>query len=239
MPPPPSPNSSFLLASLARARPRYEVCGATVTSKGRVSSMVSEFAGTHTPQTMAKPEMDQNIWAFCLGESPETAEDSRNLPPMVSPAMLLKRVLAALPAGSAVRSLKKGFAAMDAQGDGKLDREDLKWGLRDLGVVLEDDQFNILFDDFDASGDGIISMGEFVEAVRGDMSDARKDAVLNAYEALDPEGSGMVTVDDTIGMDSSDGLVTRREFVDFYKDLSAEIDSDDEFVQVVAAQWNL
>ena len=168
---------------------------------------------------------------------------------------------------NAIRSLKSAFRSMDTQGDFKLDKEDLKWGLRDLGVDFDDEQFGILFASFGAGKGGIISLSEFLAAVRGEMSDRRVDAVLTAYEKLDADGAGMVTIGDIVdlydidsdrmvveeGMTASaaakefvaqwettpDGIVTRQEFIEYYKDLSAEIDGDDEFVQIVAAAWRL
>jgi Ca2+-binding EF-hand superfamily protein len=247
----------------------YEVCGTTVSSKGRISVLAGEFSGNTTAQTYAKPEQEQNVWAFCLSEDESCGVDSRDLPPMLTGAALLGKVLDVLRQRSrnAVRALKSAFRAMDTAGDGKLDREDLKWGLRDLGVDLDDEQFGILFDSFDAGGDGYISLSEFLVAVRGEMSDARIDIVLQAYEKLDADGSGMVTVDDILDLydvesdpmvlegvktaseagkefmsmweTTPDGIVTRHEFIEYYKDLSAEVDSDDEFVQIVAAAWKL
>ena len=247
----------------------YEVSGSTVSSQGRISVMAGEFSGQTTGQTYAKPEQAQNVWAFCLSEAPECGIDNRNLPPAVTGEALLKKVLGTLRERSknAVRALKSAFRVMDSQSDGKLDSEDLKWGLRDLGVDLNDEQFGILFKSFDKGGDGIINLSEFLVAVRGGMSDVRVDIVLQAYDKLDADGSGMVTTDDILDLydvasdpmvmegvktaqqaaaefmsqweTTPDGIVTRQEFIEYYKDLSAEVDSDDEFVPIVAAAWKL
>ena len=128
-------------------------------------------------------------------------------------------------------------------------------------------QFGIMFSYFDKGGDGIVSLTEFISAVRGPMSDARKDVVMRAYAVLDRDGSGMVTVDDILeaynlasdpmvaeGVKSPeeaakefmsmwettpDGLVTKEEFVEYYNDLSAEIDGEEEFEQILTAAWGL
>ena len=156
---------------------------------------------------------------------------------------------------------------MDETGDFKLDVEDLKWGLRDMGVSLDDEQFKILFGYFDKGGDGVVSLTEFISAVRGEMNEGRVGVVMRAYNVLDADGSGMVTVDDILekyniasdpmvaeGVKSAeeaakefmsmwettpDGMVTKEEFVEYYNDLSAEIDSDEEFEMILVNAWSL
>ena len=231
----------------------YELCGKINNRHGKVSVMASEFSGLKTPMTIAKPEMDQNIFSFVTSADPSMAIDSRNLPPPLSAEGLLSKVLETLKkrSNNTVRGLKSAFRAMDDAGDFKLDKEDLKFGLKDLGIDMNDEQFNVLFTYFDG-GDGIIDLSEFLSAIRGNMNDRRNEIVLRAYDKLDADGSGLVNVDDIVSLyniedkefmsmceTTPDGVVTKEEFVDFYKDLSAEIDDDVEFEQILSSAWNL
>ncbi len=141
----------------------FEVSGCTRTHTGKVSVMAGEFSGRRIGQTNVKPEQDTNIWAFVTSADPEAAVENRNLPEPISSSGLLKKVVDVI--SSKGTDLKSAFMAMDAAGDFKLDREDLKWGLRDLGIDFEDEQFSILFDAFDPGSDGIIDLNEFLGAV--------------------------------------------------------------------------
>ena len=85
---------------------------------------------------------------------------------------------------------------MDDAGDGKLDRADLKWGLKDYGVELLDDQIEALIDHFDTNGDGFISFGEFLRGLRGELNDTRKAVINAAYDVLDSTHDGRVTFAD-------------------------------------------
>jgi len=245
----------------------FEISCHTNTVHGKISVLGGEFSGQRTSQTNVKPEMNQNIFAFVTSDDPSLAVEDRNLPPPLTAEGLIAKVLSVLRSRSknAIRNLKSAFRAMDEAGDFKLDKEDLKWGLRDLGVEMDNEQFNILFGYFDKTGDGIVSLTEFISAVRGPMSEARVSVVMKAYDVLDKDGSGMVTVDDVLaaynlasdpmvaeGVKSAeeaakefmsmwettaDGMVTKEEFVEYYNDLSAEIDSDEEFETILQAAW--
>jgi len=247
----------------------YEVCGKTVQKNGKVSVMAGEFSGKRTPMTNVKPEMDQNIWSFVTSSDPALGEDNRNLPPAITPEGLIAKVLDVMKKRSknAVRALKSAFRSMDEAGDFKLDREDLKWGLKNLGVDLNDEQFGVLFAYFDKGGDGIVSLTEFLVAIRGEMGERREAVVLAAYDKLDADGSGMVNIDDIVSLytiaedpmvkegvktveeaarefmsvweTTPDGIVTKEEFIEYYKDLSAEIDTDEQFEQILVSVWGL
>jgi Ca2+-binding EF-hand superfamily protein len=245
----------------------YEVSGNTSFGVGRTSVLAGEFSGRRTGNTNVKPEHDQNIFAFVTSYDPIDGVDDRVLPPPLSAEGLIAKVLEVMRkrSNNAVRNLRSAFRAMDKEGDFRLDKEDMKWGLIDLGVKLDDEQYALLFSHFDESRDGLISMTEFMTAIRGEMNDYRREVVMAAYDVLDRDGSGMVTVEDMMALyDMSadvmvaegrktieeasrefmatwevtpDGMLTREEFLEYYKDLSAEIQEDEEFEAIVRAAW--
>jgi hypothetical protein len=51
-------------------------------------------------------------------------------------------------------------------GDRKLDREELKYGLRDYGVALSDRELDTVLGAFDKNKDGRIDFDEFLRGIR-------------------------------------------------------------------------
>jgi len=100
------------------------------------------------------------------------------------------------------------------------------------------------------------------------MNERRKALVLAAFAKLDKNGSGEVTVEDLLGVydgsfhpkfksgemtqkdilseflsqwdtQQKDGCVTKEEFCDYYSDVSASIDEDDYFEQMMRTAWQI
>ena len=157
---------------------------------------------------------------------------------------------------------------MDDGRDLKLDREDLKWGLYDIGISLDDDQFDALMSLFDRNKDGLISLAEFLTTIRGEMNEKRMGFVKLAFGLIDKDGSGQITKEDLASAydfsknpevisgeiteddaamlflsnferSSVDGIVTYPEFVEYYRDISAEIDDDDYFELMMRNAWHI
>jgi Ca2+-binding EF-hand superfamily protein len=157
---------------------------------------------------------------------------------------------------------------MDNNGDKKLSKEELKYGMRDYGIELSPNELEQIFLYFDKNGDGSIDVSEFLVAIRGEMNDRRKKCVRMAFNILDTDGSGEVTADDLVDKyDFSsdpevksgkktkqeamrqfmkqwdriegDGIVTFDEFCDYYKEISASIDGDDYFELMIRNAWRI
>lgn len=167
-----------------------------------------------------------------------------------------------------LRALARGFRTMDIGRDGLLSREDLAVGLLKRGLNFSNQECDVVLDAFDTNGDGFISIAEFTRALRGPMNNRRVDLVLMAYDnVLDTDRSGVVSFDEICdaydaknhpdvvkGVVSEtdalrafashwdkdgDGTVTRQEFLDYYADISACIDSDDVFELTIRNCWHL
>ena len=157
-----------------------------------------------------------------------------------------------------LRGIRRMFKAMDRNGNGSLSPVEFKYAMRDYGLPLSEIEVTQIVKYFDTNKDGAISFDEFLRAIRGDLNDRRLDMVHQAYQVLDKDGSGQVTIDDirmAYNVDhhpdyqsgrktadeilsdfmslwethKRDHIVTIEEFEDYYKDISASIDGDDYF----------
>ena len=63
-----------------------------------------------------------------------------------------------------VADLEQAFKRMDERSDGYLDYDDFKFGLRDRGVDLVDEEIALIARRFDC--DGFVSFREFIDAIR-------------------------------------------------------------------------
>jgi Ca2+-binding EF-hand superfamily protein len=157
---------------------------------------------------------------------------------------------------------------MDDNGDKRLSKEELRYGLRDYGVELNIRELDEMFNFFDRDRNGFVDVTEFLVGIRGDLNERRKKVVKMAFDILDKDGSGFVTVDEiedvydvsanpdvqcgkkTIeealkefigqweGCDK-DGIVSLEEFEDYYKEISASIDGDDYFELMMRNAWRI
>lgn len=170
--------------------------------------------------------------------------------------------------GDTVRQLRRMLKIMDDSGNGRLCPEELEWGLSDYGVDLTPTQLEHVVSYLDANGDGSVDIGEFIGGIRGPMSDKRKRLVLQAYAILDKTGDGVVTVEDLAGSydvsqhpdllsgkktqgqilvefmkqwenGQADGKVTKEEFIEYYDDISCEIENDNYFELMIRNAWHI
>ena len=118
-------------------------------------------------------------------------------------------------------------------------------------------------------GNGSIGYEEFLNGLRGHMNERRRGMVMQAFERLDKDGSGVIEPDDIVdAYDASkhpdvisgkktandvyrefldtfdvggvhDGKVTRDEFVNYYDNVSACIDDDDYFELMIRNAWHI
>lgn len=167
-----------------------------------------------------------------------------------------------------IHSLSRLLRIMDNSGDRCLDREELKYGLQDYGIRINNSELEELFMFLDRDRNGKISIDEFLIGMRGPLSKRRIELIHIAFKRLDRTGDGFVTIEDLeLAYDSShdpdvkagrtkpadalrnllaqfdtqdkDGIVTREEFEDYYKNVSASIDNDDYFELMMRNAWHI
>lgn len=101
---------------------------------------------------------------------------------------------------SGIKGLGRAFRIMDDDGSKNLDFEEYKYGLRDFGVDISDDELRALFQELDKDGSGKLSFDEFLTAMRGPMSKSRLSIIDAAFKKLDKSGDGVVTYEDLKGV---------------------------------------
>jgi len=169
---------------------------------------------------------------------------------------------------SGIASLARVFKIMDDDGSKALSLSEFKKGLADYKSDIPENDVRILFNSFDKNGDGQLSYDEFLVAIRGDLNSTRANLVRAAFQKLDKTGNGIVDVEDLQGVydpsnhpdvidgkitpeeallqvldafeqGEADGQVTFAEFTEYYKNISASIDRDDYFAQMIKTAWQL
>eukprot|EP00742_Colponemidia_sp_Colp-10_P002577 GILJ01002753.1.p1 GENE.GILJ01002753.1~~GILJ01002753.1.p1 ORF type:complete len:1046 (+),score=158.87 GILJ01002753.1:79-3138(+) len=168
--------------------------------------------------------------------------------------------------GSSVTDVRMELKRL-ASLDGDVTRTQVQDTLRMFGGVLEKEEYHCLFDAFDKNKIGTLSVSSFINGLRGSFSDRRREVVRAAFDNVDVYRNNRLSVDElgsvydaysnpavdrgTMDTDqawaevceglqpSRDRMVGRVEFEDYYKDVSALIEDEEEFVQLVATAWGL
>eukprot|EP00928_Gymnodinium_smaydae_P020964 TRINITY_DN18120_c0_g1_i2.p1 TRINITY_DN18120_c0_g1~~TRINITY_DN18120_c0_g1_i2.p1 ORF type:complete len:400 (+),score=54.77 TRINITY_DN18120_c0_g1_i2:53-1252(+) len=169
---------------------------------------------------------------------------------------------------TSMSSLESLFKQMDIDKSGRLSTAELRHGLIESGVLQNPDECDLLFAFFDEDRSGSIDFMEFLDVVRGSLSPVRRAVVKEAFDTLDVNHDGVITVDDLhlkhrffahpdvesgyrteedvlsdflshFDTITPDGQVTFAEFERYYEHTSAHVLSDDLFVATVRNAWHL
>jgi len=101
---------------------------------------------------------------------------------------------------SGTNGLARAFKTADFNGNKKLDPEEFVEALQFAGLFLPAREVSALFRKFDRSRDGSIDYDEFLRGVKGDLNERREAIVRKAFNKLDRDGSGVVTLEDLAGI---------------------------------------
>ena len=139
--------------------------------------------------------------------------------------------------------------------------------MNDIGVILNKTELNELIRLLDRDGSGTINYQEFLYQMAPPLSEERLQWINKAFEKLDIDGSGIVSVADLeaahnpekselvrlgkttanaifnnllLSYDNdADGKITRDEFIDYYREISPAFDNDEYFAEMMKSAWKL
>lgn len=167
-----------------------------------------------------------------------------------------------------IKGIGRLFKIADDSGDWKIDvHNELPKLMTDIGIILNKTELQELSRHLDINGDGVIDYEEFLIRMAPPMSEERIKWCNKAFDKLDVDGSGVVTIRDIemvhnpdkselvrMGKttaqaifanlcrsydEDGDGNITREEFIDYYRHISPSIDSDEYFATMMTNTWKL
>ncbi|GMH72416.1 hypothetical protein TrLO_g1680 [Triparma laevis f. longispina] len=180
----------------------------------------------------------------------------------------LKKQLASRGARGII-GLGRKFKIMDDSGNGALSPEEFKKAMAECALDLSESEVMSLFKYFDKDGSGDIGFEEFLGGVRGAMNPRRMTFVHQAFDIIDADGNGFVEPSDIVEAYNAkkhpdvqsgkkteeevlrefldtfdvggekDGCVTKTEFENYYKNVSASVDNDDYFELMMRNAWHI
>jgi len=99
-----------------------------------------------------------------------------------------------------MRGIGRFFERADFNGNKKLDAREFDDVASLIGIFMSKQETSMLFRHLDRSGDGSIDYDEFLRALAGGLNERRKALVQKAWELIDRDGSGTLTVADLEGI---------------------------------------
>ena len=124
---------------------------------------------------------------------------------------------------------RDAFDLLDADGNGSVDRQELKAALAGGGAIVEGDLLDDIFDQLDLDGDGAVSFPEFVAMMLGRVSvEQATPAARLAFSVFDRDGDGRLDADELSGalralQRSADDVATLMQKADIDGDGTLEL----------------
>jgi calcyphosin len=171
--------------------------------------------------------------------------------------------------GGGFIALQRKFRIMDDDGSKSLNLAEFKKAMKEMNMGLTDAELRMLFEHFDSDNSGSIDFEEFIQGVRDPLTERRQKLVEIAFDIIDTDGSCIVDAGEIMSKyDASkhpdviakkktaeqvlnewmatfevggvvDGCVTKQEFINYYTNIGASIDSDDYFELMIRNAWHI
>ena len=236
--------------------------GTKTTSK---NTFRGEFSSNSDKEVNNRNKID-SISGQIFGKTPKTKQDEQKIIKKIFDK-LKSQLISRNSLG--LIGLQRKFKIMDDDGSGNLSKEEFKKAMIETDVSFPDSELSMLFDFFDKDKSGTISFDEFIQTLRGELNDRRLALVHIAFSILDTDNSGCIDGEEMASKyDASkhpdvisgkkkprevmieflktfdvggviDGKVTREEFENYYKNISASIENEDYFELMMRNAWHI
>jgi Ca2+-binding EF-hand superfamily protein len=167
-----------------------------------------------------------------------------------------------------IKGIGRLFRIADDNRDQSIDLDnELPKLMGDIGVILNKTELNELARLLDRDGNGRVSYDEFLFQMAPPLNEERIRWINKAFDKLDVDGSGKISIADAEAVhnpksselirlgkttasaifanllrsydEDGDGLITRDEFIDYYREISPSIDTDEYFALMIKNAWKL
>ena len=155
--------------------------------------------------------------------------------------------------GGGIAQLERKFNS--TEGDGRINlKQDLAGILKEIHVNLSPEQVGKLESLLDFDHNGAIDYDEFLFNIAPPLNGVRNEWVNRVFDKLDRDRTGAIPKEELArvqDVDSrynhicrlcdkrGDGVIDRQDFIDYYRELSPTIDSDEKFVSLLRTTWKL
>ena len=168
-----------------------------------------------------------------------------------------------------IKGVTRVFRQLDSyDGNKQVDAAEFKVGLQECGLELTKAQESLLFEFLDTDKSGTINFDEFLVGLRGRLNERREAAVMKAFYVMDKDKSGKIEFKEiesrynvkhhpkvqngtmtpeqalrefmaNFADKNRDGTITKKEWLEYYSAISANIDNDDHFVLLMRNAYGL
>ena len=237
----------------------YEVCAHTHTHTAKNHGLQAERLGIKTGEEVARREHLDNHWAILTAATRDRQallnRDSQHTIALITATLTHVRDSVLRQGVEALHQLSRQLWLADGGGASECVEYSVLAQLLSRTVSgLNREDLELICNHFDSANDGHCDYRAFLASIRGgEMSDARKQAVMTTFHQLDARGEDSVNVDEmqqrwkgkgpfTADLWSIYGRVSGRvsveRFVDFYWSESCYIEQDEFFFHLLTSSWS-
>jgi Ca2+-binding EF-hand superfamily protein len=162
-----------------------------------------------------------------------------------------------------IQGLGRLFRIADDDGSRQIDlRTEFPKVMGDIGVLLNKTELAELARLLDRNGDGQISYDEFIHYLAPPLNEFRLKLIGEALAKLDVNGNGVLELSDLQALHpasaggkspadsvfanllkcfdtNGDGVISKQEFIDYYREINPSIPNDEYFETLIRAAWGL
>lgn len=165
--------------------------------------------------------------------------------------------------------MQRIFRYIDEDNKQRLSMRDFKLAMHEMDLGISDAEIRMLFDYFNVDHRGLMDIEHFIRSVRNPLSDYRLSLVKQAFAKLDINGVGSIAASEVVElydysflpeviarrMSAEDALkdfletfdvggevenrVTLSEFINYYSNIGASIESDEYFSVMICNAWKV